>query len=308
MIPVSTADHLGMDDVTTSPPSTPGNGQPLGGADAPTREGVLISALRRRGQELFSGTLHVEGAQDGTVTLREGTVIAAATPAAPNLESILLRSGRIGEPDWTEAFAVAAPEGRLPAELVQRGLLGTAGLEVLTQIATVDALFAMTLYGVRACTARPYEPGDVEPPLPADPGLETERLTRELARRQTVAAYWETLGLGVRTRPHRAPAADDGSAADAGPGAVLARVNGRRTARDIAFTLGRTLYSVMNDLALLSRHAKLLFDNPEPAAPDPAPTPGDHAHTALDESAPLPRRPRDDSRINTAPRRNDHPG
>ncbi|MFI0351285.1 hypothetical protein [Actinomadura sp. 9N407] len=227
------------------------------------RAGILDSALHRRGQERFSGTLRIEGAQDGTVTLRDGLVIAAATPASPGPESLLLRSGRISEADWTEAFAAAAPHGRMPAELVERGLLGTAGLQVLTQVAVMDALFAMALFGVRTCTAQPDGDGDIGPLLPAEPGLEAERVVRETTRRLAAATRWRESGVEITARPLPAPPAVD---QDTGTprGDVLTKVNGRRTARDIAFALGRGLYSVMNDLATLAEDGLVRFGDQEP--------------------------------------------
>ncbi|MFB4315092.1 hypothetical protein [Actinomadura sp. 21ATH] len=248
---------------------------PASPAAAPSgRTGVLDSALLRRGQERFTGTLLIEGGQNGTVTMRDGLVVAAGTPAAPGPESLLLRSGRISEADWTAAFDAAAPRGRLPAELVERGLLGDAGLQVLTQVAVVDAAFAMALCGVRTCTARPDTGpggGTPGPVLPAEPGLDTGRLVREIARRLGAAVHWRDLGVEIHTRPH--PAAEPGApSADApveqgGPrGAVLAKVNGRRTARDIAFTLGRGLYPVMADLATLAEDGLIRYGTPRAAA------------------------------------------
>ncbi|MBO2450161.1 hypothetical protein J4573_23865 [Actinomadura barringtoniae] len=235
--------------------------------------------LKRRGQERFSGTLRIDGGQDGTVTMREGLVIAAATAAAPGPEPLLLRSGRISEHDWTEAFAVGAPAGRLAAELVERELIGVAGLQILAQVAVVDAIFAMALCGVRTCTAERAGENDLAPLLPVDPGLEVERVVRETARRLTSAAQWRPLGLEIHARPQ--PVAVDPLAAASD---VLARVNGRRTTRDIAFALGRGLFPVMNDLAQLVQDGHVTYpaaaEEPEQAA-SPAPGTGEPATTEL---------------------------
>ncbi|MGI8332645.1 hypothetical protein ACRYCC_22060 [Actinomadura scrupuli] len=225
--------------------SSPSASEPLAKTpDVPGRASILVTALNRRGQERFSGTLSLAGDPGGTVTMRDGLVVAAATPAAPGPEALLLRSGRVTEADWSEAFAAAAPYGRLSAELVDRELLGAAGVEVVAQVALVDAIFAMALCGVHTCTAATAGSDDLAPLLPVVPGMEIDRLIRETVRRLTTAVVWQGLGLTVRSRPHAI-------GTDPARREILERANGRRTARDLAFALGRGLYSVMTDLAAL---------------------------------------------------------
>jgi hypothetical protein len=198
--------------------------------------------------------------------MRDGAVLAASTPAAPGIESLLLRSGRVSEADWSEVFTAAAPYGRLAEELVERGLLGAAAVEVLTQTAVFDAIFAIALGGVTACTARPAGPADVPPLLPASPGLDAERIVRETHRRLEAVAGWQRLGLSIHTRPaptetRRNPALAPGRAA------ILATADGRASARDIAFSLGRGLYSVLSDLAILLKDGLITVDPPSGARP-----------------------------------------
>ncbi|WP_329086974.1 hypothetical protein OG979_27640 [Actinomadura citrea] len=209
--------------------------------------GVLTSALTRRGRQRFTGTLRMDGSPGGSVSMRDGLVVAASTPAAPGPEPLLLRSGRISEADWSAAFTAGAPDGRLERELVVRGLLGDAGVQVITRAAVADALFAMALCGVRTCTADPDDPA---PLLASDPGLDTERAIREIRRRLDLAHSWTALGLSIRSRPQsRRPT---GSVpVNAQRQELLAKVNGRRTPRDIAFALGRGLFPVMSDMATL---------------------------------------------------------
>ncbi|WP_345465977.1 hypothetical protein [Actinoallomurus oryzae] len=230
------------------------------------RSGVLTTALTRRGRQRFSGTLRLHGGQGGEVAMRDGAVLAASTPAAPGIESLLLRSGRVSEADWSEVFTAAAPYGRLAEELVERGLLGAAAIEVLTQTAVFDAIFAIALGGVTACTARPAAPGDLPPLLPAEPGLDTGRIVRETHRRLEVVAGWQRLGLSIHTRP--APAETRRNPALApGRAAILATADGRASARDIAFSLGRGLYSVLSDLAILFKDGLITVDPPSGARP-----------------------------------------
>ncbi|MBW8486612.1 hypothetical protein [Actinomadura parmotrematis] len=222
----------------------------------PDRPDLLTRALARRAAEGFTGTLVLEGPQSGTITLAEGRVVAASSPAAPGPESLILRSGRIPEQEWSEAYAAAAPDGRLAAELVRRGLLGATGVEVLTRTALADAVFAIALCGVRSCAAEPA--GARTPPLlPAEPGVEAGPLLRDVARRLATAERWAGAGLGLTTRPRRA---DDAPPGPVGPvrRQILDRVDGRRNARDIAFTLGRGLYAVLADLADLARDGRIV--------------------------------------------------
>ncbi|MGI5328826.1 hypothetical protein [Actinomadura nitritigenes] len=220
--------------------------------------GVLTSALIRRGRQRFTGTLEMDGSPGGSVSMRDGLVVAASTPGAPGPEPLLLRSGRIGDADWTEAFTAAAPDGRLERELIERGLLGDAGVQVITRAAVADALFAMALGGVHTCTAAPGPPA---PLLEASPGLDTERAAREIRRRLDLARSWHQLGLSARSRPQsRRPT--DSAAVNPHRGELLARVNGRRTARDIAFTLGRGLFPVMSDLAILITDGLITVEPP----------------------------------------------
>ncbi|MBE1537199.1 hypothetical protein [Actinomadura algeriensis] len=243
--------------------------------------GILPSALERRGRRGFTGTLRVEGSPGGTVTMRGGLIVAASTPAAPGPEPLLLRSGRISEADWTAAFTAGAPGGRLGDELVRRGLLGDAGLQVVTRTAIVDAVFAMALGGVRTCTAVPDGPGedgeDVPPVLlPADPGLPADRVGREVERRLAALEAWSllplTAPLSARSRPRATAAARD-AAAGGGRRAVLDRADGRRTPRDIAFALGRGLFSVLGDLATLYEDGLVEEGLAEERAPAPPPVP-----------------------------------
>lgn len=230
------------------------------GAAAPTpRPGILSTALTRRGKEGFSGTLRLHGGQGGSVTMQDGTVVAASTPVAPGIESLLLRSGRVSEASWREVFDEAAPYGRLSAELIRRELLGAAAVEVLTQTAVFDAIFAIALCGVSSCTAEPATPDDLAPLLPVQPGLDTGRVVRETTRRLEVAAGWARLGLTIHSRPHRLPV-EESTATAPTRSEILAKVNGRWTTRDIAFSLGRGLYSVMTDLAILMKDGLVAID------------------------------------------------
>jgi hypothetical protein len=264
--------------------SFPASETPAKAPDLRGRTSILVNSLTRRAQEQYTGALVLAGDPGGVVTMHAGLVVAATTPAAPGPEPLLLRSGRITETAWSEAFAAAAPEGRFAAELVDRGLLGAAGVEVVAQTALVDAVFAMALSGVRTCTADPAGAEQPVPLFPVLPGMDAERLLREVQRRLVVADTWQELGLTLRSRP-RAVANHEGRQE------ILDRANGRRTARDIAFALGRGLYSVLTDLADLAEDGLIELT----AAPGSAPA----VTGAPDDMPDLPRRQRGESKVNT---------
>ncbi|MGI5207629.1 hypothetical protein ACQEU6_39375 [Spirillospora sp. CA-108201] len=225
------------------------------------------------------------------MSMRDGLVVAASTPSAPGPEPLLLRSGRISEADWSAAFTAGAPDGRLERELVVRGLLGDAGVQVVTRAAVADALFAMALYGVRTCTADPDDPA---PLLASDPGLDTERAIREIHRRLDLVHSWAAPGLSVRSRPRSERPAGT-VPVNAQRRELLAKVNGRRTPRDIAFALGRGLFPVMSDLATLIADGLATLEPPlvagpgavpGPASADPPEPPGEGIRSRTIPSAP----------------------
>lgn len=266
-------------------------------AGEPEVLGEIGRFLVRFSREGFSGVLRVEGAPGGTLWIRDGLLVAATTPAAPGPESLLLRSGRVSEREWTDAYAAGAPRDRLAAELAERGVVGAAGLEAVCLAALFDAVFAMVLCGAESCGAEPAGPDDHLPLLPVLPGVGVERLARETARRMELAATWRGLGLSMRVRPvPPAVPAFTLLGSDRIRAAVLERANGRRTPRDIAFVLGKGLFAVMSEIARMVEEGVLDPEaTPErgPFVPEPG---GQDVDPASD--AGLPRRRPGTSRIN----------
>ncbi|MFC6087057.1 hypothetical protein [Sphaerisporangium aureirubrum] len=248
--------------------------EPLGAGAGPIEPFLL-----RCGQEGFSGILQADGSPGGNVRFSSGLVISAFSPAAPGPESLLLRSGRITEEDWTRAYSAGAPTGHLADELVKISSLGVAGLESVCLSAVFDAVFAIALCGVGDVRLDPAGPGDLAPPLPAQPGVDPQRLVRETVRRLATTATWRPMNLTFRSRPVA-------TAAFSLPvisstelrRAILKHANGRRTARDIAFALGRGLFAVLTEIAHMVEDGLLTLDRgrraPEPpAAPERAELP-----------------------------------
>ncbi|GAA3412279.1 hypothetical protein [Streptosporangium vulgare] len=267
-------------------------------AGEPEALGEIGRFLLRFSREGFSGVLRVEGGPGGALWVRDGLVMAATTPAAPGPESLLLRSGRVSEKDWTDAYATGAPAGRLAAELAGRGVIGEAALEAVCLAALFDAVFAIVLSGVESCAAEPAGPGDRLPLLPVLPGIGHDRLARETARRMEHAERWRRLGLSMRVRPvPPVVPAPTLLGADRIRRAVLERATGRRTPRDIAFVLGKGLFAVMSEIARMLEE-KVLDLGETASAAGGAPVPAPEEDAGESAAARLPRRRPGTSKIN----------
>ncbi|MCM3887034.1 hypothetical protein [Frankia sp. R82] len=248
---------------------------PFAGADR------LLTTLVSCAEDAFTGSLDVVGAASGRVAFQDGLIIDAVTSAAPGVESLLLRSGRIAEPEWTAVYAAAAPTGQLAALLVERGLLGRAGVQILARTSVMDALFALAgsaWLEVTRTPARTSPDAAAAPLLPVQPGVDAGWAVREISRRLTIAGGWHTyLGLGPQTRPRLAP--EPARMPTAAPQvSLLARVNGRRTARDLAFSLGRGIYPVLTDLAFLATTGWIVLSPSSGHPPSAVPEPTDRSH------------------------------
>jgi hypothetical protein len=258
--------------------------------------GPIRPALLRCREDRFSGVLHIEGGPGGSLCFADGLVTAAVTSAAPGLESLLLKSGRVAETDWIQAYDTGAASGRLGVELVGRGLVGEFGLQVMCLSAAFDAAFAMAAYGANTCRAE--SGGSVIPlsPLPLVPGLEPERLISETGRRMRAASEWRRLGVSVRCRPRPVPEpASSPEGLDEGRRDIVLLSNGRRTPRDIAFAVGRGLFVVMGEIAYLVGGGLLdvaAAGSPDDLTPAPPATDG-----AVNGAGPLPQRRRGASKV-----------
>lgn len=252
--------------------------------------GAIGPVLLRCGRERFSGLLRVEGSPGGTICFRGGLVVAATTPASPGPESLLLRSGQVSDEDWTRAYTAGAPSGRLDAELVKLKSVGVARLEGVCLAAVFDAVFAIALCGVRDIGFEAAGPDDLLPPLVVRPGAEPDRLVRETGRRLSALPAWRAIGLNVRSRP--VIITPDGSPpvqADEIRRAILLRANGRGTARDLAFSLGRGLYAVMSEIARMVDDGLVTLEAPRTAAgptPEPVSPAGETAPRSLPQRTP----------------------
>ncbi|WP_236245073.1 MarR family transcriptional regulator [Streptomyces sp. CC210A] len=193
--------------------------------------GVLHLALAQCRAARTTAALRVEGRPGGTFHLRRGGVVAVETSGAPGVEALLLRSGRVRADEWA-----GAASGMPAAELVARGVVGAAELRVLSAMALQDAVFAVVAGRPRA--ARPRRRRRRSSRRPRGGPL---RLLDGAVRRLAALA-----ALPHAVRPDRERVAATGpdlaAAAEGLPPhrrEILFLADGRRTARDIAFVVGR---------------------------------------------------------------------
>jgi hypothetical protein len=260
--------------------------------DPLSTSGPLSETLRACAAGRLSGVLRVLGEPGGAIHLAGGGVTAISTPGAPDAEGILLRSGRVPETGWSAAFAAAAPDGPLAAELIRRELVGTGALEALLRTALADAMFVIAAGKVDECRMEHVAIGAV---LPLEPGAEPDDLLAEAARRIQVL---ESLAHRIAHDRDRVAAAaatrTPGVAAGDGQAEILALANGRRTARDMAFVLGRGVYAVALEIARMRAAGLLIIESSRAATgpPEPAAPPVTEPDAAVPGAAGLPRRRR----------------
>ncbi|MGW1626183.1 hypothetical protein [Streptomyces sp. NPDC002172] len=261
--------------------------------ETPTARNVpaLLAGLHA---ERRSCAVLVSGAPGGVIHVRDGMVVGMETPGAPGVEVLLLKSHRITEDDWTAARATGADPARLALELVAEGLLGAAELEITGQAALFDAAFALAL-----TTPDGWEVTDPRPLLDTGVAVPPDRLVTENTRRiRLLANERGATARFARDRLEPAPAArDPRQTARLSPRHrnLMAVADGRRTPRDIAFTLGRGLFAVMLDLRDLLALGLLQPPSATPAGrPSTAPRTPPAPPTAAPRpsSTPLPRRKR----------------
>lgn len=193
------------------------------------------------------------------VHLRDGAVVAVDSPGSPGAETLLLGSGRIGARDWTAALVGSVEAGSLEAALVARGAIGPAEVRAFALAALRDGAFAVAAGEVESCDFV-SESADV-PALPVAGGVEVDLLLTETARRLNAVA-----ALPVPVAPYRdrvVPAGGvDAGALTAERREILAHATGRRTVRDMAFAVGRSLYPVTVEISRMLGEGVLEIASP----------------------------------------------
>lgn len=251
--------------------------------------GLLGRALSRCRDERATGVLHVQGSPGGAFHLLDGAVVAVESPGAPGVGTLLVRSGRIDADEWNAAHDAAAT-GLLPgAAIAAGGRLGTAEFQVLHMMAVQDAVFAVLAGRLDNCAFDPDAPGARPAALPQGlaPGVEPEELLVEAGRRLAALA-----SLPRRVSPDRDRVTAVGPPAWADePLApvrreILGCANGRRSPRDIAFLIGRGVYTITVEVARMCAEG-LVETVPAPPAPAQPPAVAEPAALVADPSAPV---------------------
>jgi len=207
---------------------------------------LLSRALAECGRAEATGELRVSGKPGGVFQLRGGLVIAVESPGAPGPEVLLLRTGRISGEQWTRLLAETR-EARWPeAAMIAHGYAGAAQLRVICMMAMQDAAFAVVAGQVDSCAPL----GPSSPCVSVEVGETPGRLLQGAVRKLTAVATLPRPVRPDRERPVVAPGVDpDSDQLSAAQRELLSYVDGRRTARDLAFLVGRGVYTVTVEMA-----------------------------------------------------------
>ncbi|MFF3560649.1 MarR family transcriptional regulator [Streptomyces sp. NPDC002574] len=253
----------------------------------PTRNAahdLLGRALARCRDERASGVLRVQGSPGGAFHLLDGAVVAVESPGSPGVGTLLLRSGRIDEAEWGAAHDAAATGAWPGVAFAGAGRLGNAEFQVIHMMAAQDAVFAVLAGRLENCVLDPARPDDPVPALaPAvGRGVEPEELLVEAGRRIAALASLPRPVSPDRDRVVALVGPGDEETLPATRRDILECANGRRSPRDIAFHLGRGVYTVTVEISRMlaeglvetvSAPVAPSVPAPRSAVPDPDPDP-----------------------------------
>lgn len=205
---------------------------------------VLSPMLQRLAAERATGALMRDR---GTLYLANGKVVHAESPATPGIDVLLTRGGALRREGWWDAVAEAGAGRRVGRYLVDSGRVPGGALELCHLGALYDAAFfalAPTRTPARFRYGVAHWIGPVRPVPVAAVQRETLR-RRELLDRIWPDAAGDTAPLTRTGRPADAPVPPCRRR-------VLERVDGARTATDIAQELGRSAFHTLVDLRRLT--------------------------------------------------------
>ncbi|MEU9988471.1 MarR family transcriptional regulator [Streptomyces sp. NPDC048045] len=203
----------------------------------------LAGALAACGRAEFTGELRVSGRPGGAFHLRDGLVVAARSPGAPGPDVLLLRSDRIDAERWADLVQESGGARWPAAALVARGYAGATQLRVVCVMALQDAAFAIAVGRVDACE----HIAGTEPHAPVPVGEAPARLMQDTARKLAALASLPCPVSPEGQRPRPAP--PTGRRLTPLQQDLLTHADGRRTARDLAFRVGRGVYTVTVEVA-----------------------------------------------------------
>lgn len=246
--------------------------------------GALSPMLGRLAEERATGVLVRE---HGTLHLTEGRVVHAESPHAPGLDVLLTAHGTLASAAWRQATARADGPAEAARLLLEAGLLPAGALELCHLDALYDAgYFALAPSSVPGRFR--YGPPPRSGALPSVPVVALERET--LRRRLLLHRTWPDPATDTSPLIR----ADPGTAAPvtARRRVVLDRVDGVRTAAQIARDLGRQAFHTLVDVRRLAA-AGLVRPVPTAPAPPPRPAPPTLPLTVTDPDIALLKRLRD---------------
>ncbi|MET7568178.1 MarR family transcriptional regulator [Streptomyces sp. NPDC005492] len=222
---------------------------------------LLAAALSACGREEFTGGLRVSGRPGGIFHLRGGLVVAVESPGAPGPEALLLRSGRIDGEQWADLVSESGGS-RWPLDgLIAHGYAGAAQLRIVCVLALYDAAFAVVAGDVEDCERVP----DAEPLAPVRLGEPPIRLLQDATRKLDALAALPHPVRPDRERPRPPAHLPDEAGLGILQRELLTHVDGRRTARDLAFLSGRGVYPVTTEVARMLAEGLLeCVDTPVP--------------------------------------------
>lgn len=253
--------HTNLDtNLATSPPRLPVRDK----AAARQRAwGGLSPMLARLATERATGVLVRER---GSLYLADGQVVHADSPAVPGLDVLLTARGTLDAQGWRDAVGAAGERNRVGRFLVESGRIGAGALEVCHLGALYDAAyFALAPSG----TPGHFRYGDTHwlGPVRPVPVAAVEHET--LRRRALLHRIWPD------PTPDSAPLLRSGSpaapAVSARQHAVLALVDGVRTAADIALALARPTFHALVDIRRLAAAGVIAPVATPTPPPDPSP-------------------------------------
>ncbi|MEU3979740.1 transcriptional regulator [Streptomyces sp. NPDC026672] len=248
---------------TGSPPPLPVRDRAANQARARARAlGAVSPMLARLAEERATGVLVRE---HGSLHLTEGRVVHAESPHAPGLDVLLTARGPLDPDTWRRAADRAGGAAGAVRLLGETGALGTAALEMCLLGALYDAgYFALA----PSSTPGRFRYGDPLAPAPARPVPVAELERETLRRRELLERAWPDPATDarplVRARPVAAPPVP------ARARAVLERMDGVRTAREIARELGRPAFHTLLEVRRLAAAGFVVPGPAPPVSPPPA--------------------------------------
>ncbi|MFE9452586.1 transcriptional regulator [Streptomyces sp. NPDC006739] len=227
--------------VGTPPPPLPVRDKAAGRHRA---ESALSPMLTRLAEERATGVLVRE---HGVLHLADGGVVHAESPHAPGLDVLLTAHGTLDPAVWRRAAEGGGEPPDTARLLLHNGLLTRGALE----LCHLDALYDAGYFALApSSTPGRFRYGAAPPTAPLRPVPVTALERETLRRRALLHRLWPDPGTDsaplIRADPVAAPPLTPRQRA------VLDRVDGVRTAPEIARNLGRQAFHTLVDVRRLA--------------------------------------------------------